>query len=83
MSKILELFMNGKEILTKGNDSFFLCPAKFFEKGTAIHIEIIGKMLPVKGNFKAACIILLKCLSRKIGQNTSTDRLRGGIKDSL
>ena len=75
--------MNGKEILTKGNNPFLLHFAKFFGKGTAIHIEIIGKLLPVKGNFKAAGIILLKCLRRKIGQNTSTDRLRGGTKDSL
>ena len=28
MSKILELFMNGKEILTKGNDFFFLSPVQ-------------------------------------------------------
>ena len=66
---------------SSAKDSFFLHPSKFFGQGTAFKVQVICKLLAIKGDIEFLCSFL-QGYGIEIGHDPSTDCLLSSMKAS-
>ena len=64
---------------SSAKDSFFLHLSKFFGQGTAFKVQVICKLLAIKGDIEFLCSFLQGC-GIEIGHDPSSDSFWRSVK---